>query len=79
MLTVAIATFFALALTGSILTIAMMFHTYQDKIKAVIVAELGENAKQNPVTSTRYRAHVSKPYAAKRRRSFQPAPLRAAA
>lgn len=79
MLTIAITTFFALAFVGSVLTIAMMFHTYQDKIKAVIVAELGENVMQSPVTSTRYRTHVSKPYAVKRRRSFQPAPLRAAA
>lgn len=84
MLTIAIATFFALAFAGALLTIGMMFHAYQDKIKAVIVAELGENMMQRPAPLPRYRSQTSKPqlatsYPATRRRSFQPAPLRAAA
>lgn len=80
MLTIAIATFFALALMGSLLTIAMMFHAYRDKIKAVIMAELGENvtvtsgiSQRGPVPATRaYRTNA-------RRHSFQSVPMRAAA
>lgn len=79
MLTIAIIAFFALALTGALLTIIMMFHTYQDKIKAVIVAELGEKAMQCLTPSPRYRTHMSKPYATTRCLPHQPVPLRAAA
>ncbi len=79
MLTIAIATFFAIAFAGALLTIVMMFHAYQDKIKAVILAELGEVMLQSPVPSPRYRTRTSKPQPATRRRSFQPVPLRAAA
>lgn len=80
MLTIAIATFFALALTGAVLTIGMMFHAYQDKIKAVIVAELGENVVSAPVILHRSHNPVAKAYrTSARRHSFQPAPLRAVA
>lgn len=84
MLTIAIATFFALAFAGALLTIGMMFHAYQDKIKTVIIAELGENVVQYPAPLPRYRTRTSTPqfatsYPAMRRRSFQPVPLRAAA
>lgn len=84
MLTIAIATFFALAFAGALLTIVMMFHAYQDKIKAVIATELGEAVMQSPVSAPRYRSQTIKPqlaapFPAKRRRSFQPAPLRVAA
>lgn len=79
MLSFAIATFFALALAGAVLTITSMFLAYQDKIKAVIVAELGQNLAQTPMASTPYRVRASKAYPAIRRRSFQSAPIRAAA
>ncbi|MEP2102078.1 MAG: hypothetical protein ABJP02_11275 [Parasphingorhabdus sp.] len=80
MLTIAIASFFALALAGAILTIGMMFHAYQDKIKAVIMAELGDANMAAPAVSQRSSNVVIKPYRANvRRRSFQQVPLRAAA
>ncbi|WP_337658370.1 hypothetical protein [Sphingorhabdus sp. Alg231-15] len=80
MLTIAIATFFALAFVGSVLTIAMMFHAYQHKIKAVILADLGEAGSVTPAVSQRSFSSVSKTYRpSPRRHSFQPAPLRAAA
>jgi hypothetical protein len=79
MLMIAIATFFALTFMGALLTIGMMFHAYRDKIKAVIVAELGETSIQSPVPSPRYHTRVSKPYPATRRRAVRPVPLRAAA
>ncbi len=80
MLTIAIATFFAFAFVGSVLTIAMMFHAYQDKIRAVILAELGEAGTVAPVVSQRSFSSVTKTYRPNpRRHSFQPAPLRAAA
>lgn len=79
MLTIATTVFFTLALTGALLTIVMMFHTYQDRIKAVIIAELGKKALQLPAPSPRYRTHMNKPYAATRRFPHQPVPLPVAA
>lgn len=80
MLTLAIATFFAFALAGAVLTIGIMFHAYQDKIKAVIVAELGEKNITAPTIGQRSHSSVTKAYrTSPRRRSLQPARLRAAA
>ncbi|MEH6756287.1 MAG: hypothetical protein V7676_02105 [Parasphingorhabdus sp.] len=79
MLTVAISTFFALALAGAVLTIGVMFLGYKDKVKAVIMAELGENLAPTSMASSPYRVRVSKPYLPMRQRPSQPVPLRAAA
>ena len=87
MLTFAIATFFALALSGALLTIAAMFHAYRHKIKSVIVAGLiGDDTDGNsaiaPVISQRNHSQSLplKPHQIKGRRfSPQPVPLRAAA
>lgn len=80
MLTIAAATFFALAFAGALLTIGMMFHAYQGKIKAVILAELGSDPVQNPKTAPRYRSQTIKAHRpAMRRHSVASVPLRAAA
>lgn len=80
MLTIAISSFFALALVGALFIIGMMFHAYQGKIKAVILAELGDTIVTKTLVSQRNHSLVAKPYRTKvRRHSFQPVPLRAAA
>ncbi len=80
MLTIAITSFFALALVGALLTIGMMFHAYQGKIKAVIMAELGDKTASTAVVSQRNYNAVVKSYRTNaRRHSFQQIPLRAAA
>lgn len=79
MLTIAITGFFALALTGSLLIIIMMIHSYQNKIKAVISAELGEKTMKGSISLPQYRTRINKPYATRRCSRYQPAPLRAAA
>ncbi len=80
MLTFAIATFFALALIGAVLTIGMMFHTYQDKIMAVIVAELGEKNVSAQAVSQRNRGPANKACrTSPHRRTVRTVPLRAAA
>lgn len=80
MLTFAIATFFTLALIGAVLTIGMMFHTYQDKIMAVIVAELGEKNVSASAISQRNRSSANKAYrTSPHRRTVRITPLRAAA
>ncbi len=80
MLAIAISTFFALALFGSIAVIAMMFVQYRDRISAVIQNEFNG---QRPVTviqptACRHRK-VKTPQSMTPHRSLQPAPLRAAA
>ncbi|GAA0469117.1 hypothetical protein GCM10009096_07560 [Parasphingorhabdus litoris] len=80
MLTIAIASFFALAFAGALLTIAMMFHAYRDKIIAVIAAELGSDEGNAPAAAPRHSRRVVRTYpASARRRPVQPIPLRAAA
>ncbi len=80
MLTIAITSFFALALVGALLTIGMMFHAYQDKIKAVIMTELSDKDTAAVVNSQRNHNAVIKSYRTNvRRHSFQQIPLRAAA
>lgn len=79
MLTIAITTFFVLALTGALLIIFMMFHAYQDKITAVLMAGLGVEELQRPEPSPQFRTRMGKPYTASRRSLSRPSPLRAAA
>lgn len=81
MLTVAITSFFTLALIGAILLIGFMFFEYQTKIKTVILNELGS---QHPVRSAVSIVHHPRVFKARQtampRRPMRLAPmLRAAA
>lgn len=87
MFTFAIATFFALALTGALLTIIAMFYGYRNKIKSVIIAGLSQNIEGNiaPDPVIVHQNHAL-PRCAFKTQQFksrysvrQPVPLRAAA
>ena len=87
MLTFAIATFFALALTGALLTIIAMFYGYRNKIKSVIIAGLSQNIEDNiapdPVIAHQNHAFPRRAFKTQQVKSRysvrQPVPLRAAA
>ena len=80
MLGIAISSFFALALFGSITVIALMFAQYRDRIASVIESELGSEREGAAIASLPYRHRTVKaPQLMNQHRSLQPAPLRAAA
>ena len=60
MLTVAITSFFTLALIGAILVIGFMFFEYQAKIKSVILIELGSQDPVRPAVSIVHHPRIVK-------------------
>lgn len=91
MLTFAIATFFALALSGALLTIIAMFYAYRNKIETVIIAGLAHDIGRDDTCDDAYDPVIVPQNHAQPRRAFkaqqikpryflcQPAPLPAAA
>jgi hypothetical protein len=80
MLSIAISTFFALALFGAATVIAMMFFQYRDKIVSVVQSELKADRSEVVLRPTAYRHRIVKaPQLMNQHRSLQSAPLRAAA
>lgn len=78
MLSIAISSFFVLALLGAVAVIMMMFFQYRDRIAGVIQAELQTNRAAAPSSAYRHRI-VRTPQHLTQHRSLQPVPLRAAA
>ncbi len=80
MLSIAISSFFLVALFGAVTVIAMMFSRYRDRITSVIQAELqSDRGKPVLASSAPYHRIVRTPQIAVRHRSLQTVPLRAAA
>ena len=80
MLTIAIATFFALAFAGALLVIGLMFVQYHGKIRSVIQSGIATSQSSPASHSPTYRHRTVKTQQlATRHRSLQSAPLRAAA
>ena len=80
MLSIAISTFFAFALFGSAMVIAMMFRQYHGRIVSILQSELGGHRAGTVLPSRTYRQRAVKaPQLMTQNRSTQPVPLRAAA
>ncbi len=80
MLSIAIATFFALAFAGALFVITIMFVQYRGKILSVIESEFSTNHSAAILPQTTYRHRTVKtPQLMKQYRSAQPVPLRVAA
>lgn len=80
MLSIAISSFFVLALFGSLTVIAMMFFQYRDRIASVIENELRVDPAEAIFPSSAYRrVTVRAPQLMTQYRSLQPALLCAAA
>ena len=80
MLTIVIATFFALAFAGALLVIGLMFVQYHGKIRSVIQSGIATSQSSPASHSPTYRHRTVKTQPlATRHRSLQSAPLRAAA
>ncbi len=80
MLSIAISTFFALALFGSATVIAVMFLQYRDRIVSVIENELRTEPSEAAFPSSTYRRRTVKtPKLMTQHRSLQPDLLRVAA
>ena len=76
MLSIAIATFFALAFAGALFVITIMFVQYRGKIESEF--STNHSAAILPQTTYRHRT-VKTPQLMKQYRSAQPVPLRVAA
>mgnify|MGYP003672586190 CR=1 FL=1 len=80
MLSIAISSFFAVALLGSATVIAMMFLQYRDRIVSVIENELQTRPSETASPSSACRLRTVKvPQPMASHRSMRPVPLRVAA
>lgn len=79
MLTFAIASFFAIALTGSLLVIGLMFFGYRERIAQVLLEGLSEETP-TIIAQPPFRVRTIKPrQVILKNRGLQPVPLSAAA
>ena len=80
MLSIAISSFFLLALSGAVAVIATMFSRYRDRIASVIQSELRADHAEAAAPSSAYHHRIVRtPQLPARHRSLRPVPLRAAA
>ncbi len=80
MLSIAIASFFALAFFAAVIVIAMMFFQYRGKIASVIRSEFAADHPSMALQRATYRHRsVKTPQLMNQYRSPQPVPLRVAA